>query len=33
VHVAVLCRICDEVVPVQLFAAHLVNKKHNLGED
>lgn len=33
VHVAVLCRICDTVVPVQLFADHLVNTKHNLGEN
>ena len=33
VHVAVLCRICDAVVPIQFFAAHLVNQRHDLGEN
>jgi hypothetical protein len=33
VHVAVLCRICDSVVPIQLLAAHLVNQKHDLREN
>lgn len=33
VHVAVLCRICDEVIPLHLFAYHLVNVKHDFGEN
>jgi len=33
VHVAVLCRICDAVVPIQLLTAHLVDQKHDLGEN
>ena len=31
VHVAILCRICDEVIPLELFAFHLVNTKHEFG--
>lgn len=33
VHVAVLCRICDSVIPIQLFAKHLVDVRHDLGEN
>lgn len=32
VHVAVLCRLCDEVIPIHLFADHLVDVRHNLGK-
>ena len=29
VHVAILCRICDAVIPLEQFAHHLVHTKHN----
>jgi hypothetical protein len=33
VHVVVLCRICDTAVPIERFAEHLVNGKHDLCEN
>ena len=32
-HVAVLDRICDSVIPIQQLANHLVDTKHDLGEN
>ena len=31
VHVAVLCRECDAVIPIEHFAEHLASRQHNLG--
>jgi len=31
VQVAVLCRTCDTVVPLERFAAHLANRNHSIA--
>lgn len=33
VHVAILCRPCDLVIPLDEFAHHLVNTEHDFGEN
>ena len=33
VHVVILCRICDVLVPLEQFAYHLVHTKHNFNEN
>ena len=31
VHVVVLCRTCDAVVPIEHFAEHLADREHEVG--